>query len=108
MDNVWAKPVDGVSAVSSTLIYYDGLITPERSGPFLRYTFTLTKERFLSVPTALALLNVVRVTSEGVTGMLLVKDGATPGVLYYSMREMTLDPEFTEGETIVLLALTAL
>lgn len=109
VDNVWFKPVEGVVIKSRTTIHYDGdLLTPERSGPFLRYTFSIKKSREFSIPTALSVVNIIRVSSEGVAGVKLTQEGATPGGVVFGMGEGSLDPVIAEGETIVLLALTAL
>ncbi len=109
VDNVWAKPVEGATAEANTSLYYDGrFITPERSGPFLRYTFTLAKSREFSIPTAVAVLNIVRVTSESVLGVFTSLEGASPGYSIMGLKPRSLDDPIAEGETIVLLALTAL
>ena len=90
-------------------LYYNGKkVEPERTGPFLRFTFTLTKSREINIPSSLTVSNVVRVFSEGVTGMTLREQGGSKWFTLYGMLKKTLDPELAEGETIVLLALTAL
>lgn len=109
VDNVWAKPIEGVSAQARTSIYYGGNhIDPERSGPFLRYTFTLGKPRDFSIPTAVGILIALRVTPEGVTAAKLNISGEAPGTAIYDITNGSLDNPIAEGETIVLLALTAL
>lgn len=111
-ENVWSKPVEGVSAEAETAIYYNRQkLSPERTGPFLRYTFTLVslEHQEIKIPNALAISNVVRVTSDGVFGVNLRLDGIITGGLIYTINRATsFDPVITEGETIVLLALTAL
>ena len=111
VDNVWAKPVEGVSAEVPTAIHYGGkLITPERSGPFLRYTFTIQQlaHQEFSIPSNLSISNIVRVTPNAVLGVRLSVGGASPGYSIENMSAMSLDDPIAEGETIVLLALTAL
>lgn len=107
-DNVWAKAVEGVNIKSPTSIYHDGKsIEPERSGPFLRFTFPVAHSE-ITIPNALSVVNVVRVTSEWVRGVVLTTEGALDGWMIYGMRPSSLDPDIAVGETIVLLALTAL
>lgn len=111
VDNVWAKAIEGVSAQSPTLIHYAGkTIVPERSGPFLRYTFTIvnTQLQEISVPSAVAIVNISRVTPSGVLGVSTVLDGYGEGSRIYGLKAPSNDPVIAEGETIVLLALTAL
>lgn len=111
VDNVWSKPVEGVTAKSDTDLYYNGsTITPERSGPFLRYTFKLvaTNLQEFNISTALSVSNIVRVTSSGVVGVLTKFAGKTPGRSIFEMQHNTFDTPVAEGETVVLLALTAL
>ena len=111
VDNVWTKPVEGVSKKAKETIYYGGeTITPERSGPFLRFSFTTKAliHQEISIPSAMSILNIVRVTPSGVQGVRTTNEGATPGGTTLGMREMSLDDPIAEGETIVLLALTAL
>ena len=111
VDNVWAKAVEGVRGLDVTTILYGGeRYTPERSGPFLRYTFTtktLTFQEF-SLPSAISISNIVRVTPKGVLGVRTTSAGAYPGGVVLAMNPSTLDDPIAEGETIVLLALTAL
>lgn len=108
-ENVWAKPVEGVSAESPVTIYYNGTeISPERSGPFLRFTFTLGKSREFTIPSAVAISNIVRVTPNGVLGVRTSLEGTSPGHSIIAMRHNSIDEPIAEGETIVLLALTAL
>lgn len=111
VDNVWAKPIEGVSAKADVAIYYGGeYITPERSGPFLRYTFTLRplERHEISIPTAVTISSVVRVTSTGVIGVRTSGEGASPGHLIVGLKPLSSDDPIAVGETIVLLALTAL
>lgn len=110
-DNVWFKPVEGANAAATTTIYYNGMvITPERSGPFLRYTFTTAamRNQELSIPSAVTISNIVRITPNGVVGVRTSIEGATRGNSFVGMKANSLDDPIAEGETIVLLALTAL
>lgn len=110
-ENVWAKPVEGVSAETRTVIHYGGeWINPERSGPFLRYTFTLKhlKRQEFTISTALSISNIVRVTPNAVLGVRLGAEGATSGFTILGINALSLDDPIAEGETIVLLALSAL
>ena len=111
VDNVWAKPVEGVGVEAPITIYYAGeRINPERSGPFLRYTFTIKQQRLqeITVPTALTISNIVRVSPKGVLGVGTSKEGAGENVVVLGMGALSLNDPIAEGETIVLLALTAL
>ena len=109
-DNVWSRPVEGANAAATT-IYYGGMhITPERSGPFLRYTFTTVamRNQEFSISTAVAISNIVRIAPNGVAGVRMTTEGTTTGGTIVGMRAHSLDDPIAEGETIVLLALTAL
>lgn len=111
VDIVWTKAVEGVTATVDTHIYYNGTdITPERSGPFLRYRFvTVGKSRHeISIPSALSISNIVRVTSNAVLGVRTSIEGLSVGHTIIGMDAYSFDPPIAEGETIVLLALTAL
>ena len=109
VDNVWTKPVAGVTEKAYTTLYYDGKkIEPERTGPFLRYTFTLKKTREFQIPSSVTVSNIVRVMSEGVTGVTMREQGGSKWFTFFGMLKKTLDPDLAEGETIVLLALTSL
>lgn len=109
LENVWAKPVEGVSAESPVSIYYNGAyIFPERSGPFLRFTLTLGKSHEFSIPTAVAISNIVRVTPNGVLGVRTSLEGASAGRSIIRMNPLSFDDPIADGETIILLALTAL
>ena len=109
-DNVWSKPVEGANAVATTISYNGMVITPERSGPFLRYTFTTAAMRFQEfyIPSAVTISNIVRITPNGVVGVNTPIEGVTPGHVIVGMTAGSLDDPIAEGETIVLLALTAL
>ena len=111
VDIVWVNPIEGVSASADTTLYYSGeRITPERTGPFLRYTFTIRKvpRQELSISSALNIVNIVRVTPSGALGVQTAVAGASPGHTILEMSANSLDDPIAEGETIVLLALTAL
>lgn len=109
-DIVWSKPVEGATAAVTTIFYNRTAITPERSGPFLRYTFTTTatSHQEFSIPSAVAISNIVRITPNGVVGVTTTIEGASPGFTITGMRAKSLDDPIAEGETIVILALTAL
>lgn len=111
VDNVWTKPVEGMSVKGSDSLYLDGVgyINPERTGPFLRYVFKTVKERtIISMRSFISVTNVVRVNAGDAYGVKLVLDGATVGSTVFRLEKNTLDPVIAEGETIVLLALSAL
>ena len=111
VDNVWAKPVEGVGVDVVTTAFYGGeYIFPERSGPFLRYTFRIKNIRLqeISIPSAVSIVNIVRVSAKGVVGVRTSIEGLTPGHSSIGLRALSLDDPIAEGETIVLLALTAL
>lgn len=110
-DNVWSKPVEGVTAVAPVnIIFNRGEITPERSGPFLRYTFTIdaTTNHEFSISSALTISNIVRITPNGVVGVRTSIEGSSPGRIIMQMLPYYSDDPIAEGETIVLLALSAL
>lgn len=108
-DIIWGKPIEGVPPLPRVGIYYDGgTVIPERTGPFLRYTFKKTSHNEISIPSAISILNTVRITPEGATTVKLTLSGASPGMVIFGMSGYSIDPVFTEGETIVLLALSAL
>ena len=109
-DIVWSKPVEGAVAADTTIFYNGMHITPERSGPFLRYRFTtaaMSLQEF-SIPSAVSISNIVRITPNGVVGVRTTIEGASRGATIVGMKASPLDDPITEGETIVLLALTAL
>lgn len=100
-----------MTAKVETDIFYGGkYISPERSGPFLRYTFKLVAAKYqeILVPSPMDIVNIARVTSNGVLGVSLKTAGVTPGEVIKAMSHYSLDEPLTEGETIVLLAITAL
>ena len=108
VDNVWAKAVEGVNIISPISIHHNGItIDPERSGPFLRFIFKVRHSE-ITIPSALSVVNAVRITSERVRGVRMEVEGAVEGAMVYSLQPFSLDPNVAEGETIVLLALTAL
>lgn len=108
-ENVWAKPVEGVSAETPVTIYYNGAyISPERSGPFLRFTFTIEKTREFTMSSAMTISNIVRVTANNVLGVRTSVEGITRGYTVIGVKHYSWDEPIAVGETIVLLALTAL
>lgn len=88
---------------------YGGNIQPERSGPFLRYVFKSQNGRtnFL-LPMTVSVVNAIRVSKTGVKSVTLRGEGANVGFTFYGLKEGLFDPPIAEGETIVLLALSAL
>lgn len=112
VDNVWTKPVDGASKQGLTTLYLSdngGNIFPERSGPFLRYVFKTKKERTtFYLPPTVSVVNAVRVSKTGVKTVTLRKEGGQEWFTFYGLVKDSFDPDIAEGETIVLLALTAL
>lgn len=86
-----------------------GLIQPERSGPFLRYVFKTENGRTaFNLPLSVSVLNAVRVSKTGVRSVILRKEGISDWHNFYGLTEESFDPDIAEGETIILLALTAL
>lgn len=112
VDNVWAKPVDGVTKQGLTTLYLSGdggNIQPERSGPFLRYVFKTKNGRTsFNLPSSVSVVNAIRVSESGVRVVTLRKEGVQEWFTFYSLVKYSFDPDIAEGETIVLLALTAL
>lgn len=110
-DNVWAKPVDGVTIQGYTTLHLSGggTIQPERSGPFLRYVFKANRgHTTFNLPSCVSVVNAVRVSNTGVKLVILRKEGAEEWFSFYGLVKDTFDPDIAEGETIVLLALSAL
>lgn len=107
-DIIWNKAIEGVTVHGATTIHTNhSTVEPERSGPFLRYTFKYEKEDF-SIPSTVSVLNAVRITDSGIFKAKLVLSGAAPNTTIYIVDSDNFDPPVAEGETIVLLALTAL
>ena len=110
--NVWSKPVDGVTKQGFTTLYLSnngGNIQPERSGPFLRYVFKTKKgPTTFNLPSSVSVVNAIRVSKTGVKTVTLRKEGDAEWFTLYGLTKGTFDPDIAEGETIVLLALTAL
>lgn len=112
VENVWSKPVNGVTKQGLTMLYLSGNggnITPERSGPFLRYIFKTKKGRTaFNLPSSVTVVNAIRVSRTGVKTVTLRKEGAQEWFTFYGLVKDSFDPDIDEGETIVLLALSAL
>ena len=110
LDNVWSKTVEGVTKTSSTTLRTNtALVEPERSGPFLRYVFTtVSTHPEFSLPTSVSVLNTVRVTETGVLGVTLQTSGLSEGTIIRELVPGRFDAAIAVGETIVLLAITAL
>ena len=108
--NAWTKPVNGVTEQGSTTLHLGGAsIQPERSGPFLRYVFkTGNGQTYFDLPMPVSVLNAVRVSEDGVRSVILRKEGCGEWYNIYRLVEDNCNPAIAEGETIVLLALTAL
>lgn len=111
-DNVWVKPVKGVTKQGLTTLYLSddgGNIQPERSGPFLRYVFKTKNGRTnFSLPSSVSVVNAIRVSKTGVKTVTLRKEGEQEWFTFYGLVKNSFDPDIAEGETIVLLALSAL
>lgn len=111
-DNVWSKPVNGETKQGLTTLYLSdngGDIQPERSGPFLRYVFKTKNVRtnFL-LPASVTVVNAIRVSKTGVKTVTLRKEGEEEWFTFYGLVKGSFDPDIAVGETIVLLALSAL
>lgn len=109
-DIIWTKPVEGVTkkGYDTLLLSDDRNVAAERSGPFLRYVFKTkgTKTNFY-LPSSVSVLNAVRVSKTGVKTVTLRKEGGQEWFTFYGLVKDSFDPDIAEGETIVLLALTA-
>ena len=112
VDNVWAKPVEGVTKQGITTLYLSdngGIIYPERSGPFLRYVFkTKNGQTNFHLPSSVSVVNAIRVSKTSVKTVTLRKEGEQEWFTLYGLVKGSSDPDIAEGETIVLLALSAL
>ena len=112
VDNVWTKPVNGVTKQGFTTLYLSdngGNISPERSGPFLRYVFKVAKGiTTFNIPSSVSVVNAIRVSKTGVKTVTLRKEGGQEWFTFYRVVKDSYDPDIAEGETIVLLALSAL
>ena len=111
-DNVWSKPVNDVTEQGLTTLHLagnGGIIYPERSGPFLRYVFKTENGRTnFNLPSSVSVMNAIRVSKTGVKTVTLRKEGGGELFTFYGLVNDPFDPAIAEGETIVLLALTAL
>ena len=86
-----------------------GTIQPERSGPFLRYVFKTKNGRTtFNLPSSVSVVNAIRVSNTGVKAVTLREEGISELFTLYGLVNGTFDPAIAEGETIVLLALSAL
>ena len=111
VNNVWTKPVEGMSTKVSDSLHVDGVgyVQPERTGPFLRYVFKTVKARTsISLRSAISVMNAVRVNAGDVYGVKLTLSGVSVGSVIFDLEKNSFDPDIDEGETIILLALTAL
>ena len=104
--------MNGVTKQGLTTLYLSdngGNIQPERSGPFLRYVFKAKNGRTtFNLPSSVSVVNAIRVSKTGVKPVTLRKEGEQEWFNFYGLVKNTYDPDIAEGETIVLLALTAL
>lgn len=102
----------GVTKHGLTTLYLSGdggNIQPERSGPFLRYVFkTIDGRTTFNLPSSVSVVNAIRVSKAGVKSVTLRKEGAQELFTFYGLVKDYFDPDIDVGETIVLLALTAL
>lgn len=109
VDIVWGKPVEGVTNPSVTMRGGPDRIEPERSGAFLRYIVKAAgKESFFTLPSYITVLIGARVGKDGPAGVEIAPDGAALGTTSYRLTALHFDPVIEAGETIVLLALSAL
>lgn len=106
--------MDGVTKQGLTTLYLSGggVIQPERSGPFLRYVFKANNApreyTTFNLPSSVSVVNAIRVSETGVKTVTLRKEGFEEWFTFYGLVKASFDPDIAEGETIVLLALTAL
>lgn len=104
--------MNGVTKQGLTALYLSGNggnIQPERSGPFLRYVFkTKNGQTTFYLPSSVSVVNAIRVSSSGVKTVTLRKEDGQEWFTLYGLVKDSFDPDIAEGETIVLLALTAL
>lgn len=84
-------------------------VQPECSGPFLRYVFKTQNGRTtFHLPSSVTVVNAIRVSKTGVKTVTLRKEGGQEWFTFYGLVKDSFDPDIAEGETIVLLALSAL
>ena len=111
-DNVWTKPVGGETKQGLTTLYLSGNggnIQPERSGPFLRYVFKSKNDHMsFNLPSSVSVVNAIRVSKTGVKAVTLRKEGVEEWYTFYALVKGSFEPDIAEGETIILLALSAL
>ncbi len=104
----WVKAVTGVAQhVDVTL----SNATVERDGAFLRITFPAPSSMEFVLPAAISIVNVQRVTAGEVHSVRTVITGSAGGDIFYGLRKntsVTGTPNINVGDTIVLLALSAL
>ena len=104
--------MNGVTKQGLTTLYLSGNggnIFPERSGPFLRYVFKTKNGRTtFNLPSSVSVVNAIRVSKTGVKTVTLRKEGGQEWFTFYGLVKDSFDPDIAEGETIVLLALSAL
>ena len=104
--------MNGVTKQGLTTLYLSdngGNIIPERSGPFLRYVFkTKNGQTNFNLPSSVSVVNAIRVSKIGVKSVTLREEGGDEWFTFYRLVKHSFDPVIAEGETIVLLALSAL
>lgn len=104
--------MNGVTKQGLTTLHLSdngGIIYPERSGPFLRYVFKTNNGRTsFNLPSSVSVVNAIRVSKTGVKSVTLRKGGIDEWFTSYELVKGYFDPDIDVGETIVLLALSAL
>lgn len=104
--------MNGVTKHGLTTLHLSGnggTIQPERSGPFLRYVFETKNGRTnFNLPSSVSVVNAIRVSKTGVKTVTLREEGVEEWFTFYGLVNASFDPAIAEGETIVLLALSAL
>ena len=104
--------MNGVTKQGLTTLFLSGdgsNIRPERSGPFLRYVFKTKNGRTtFNLPSSVSVVNAIRVSKTGVKTVTLRQEGVAEWYTLYGLVNGSFDPVIAEGETIVLLALSAL
>ena len=104
--------MNGVTKQGLTTLYLSpngDNIQPERSGPFLRYVFKIRNGRTtFNLSSSVSVVNAIRVSKTGVKSVILRKEGVEEWFTFYGLVNGSFEPDIAEGETIVLLALSAL
>lgn len=101
----WSKAVPGYSKkVDVTLVTNSTSITPERSGAFLRYIIRVTRvNQEIDLHSAVTILGATKISSAGeVQYQNIQRSGKGGEQAFYEM------PYASEGDTVVILAITSL